>query len=66
MEEIRTEDVVCLTFDKNKRFIVEKVDPYSSTILVSYFSDYHQKLVSCEIEKRYITKVKDDNEEHQQ
>lgn len=67
MNEIKIGDVVCLIFDKSKRFLVES--PMSNSthkIIVSYFSDYYKGIVQCEIEKRYLTKISDDNESLQE
>ncbi len=63
MNEFKIGDIVCLTFDKSKRFlVVAPKDNFSQEITVSYFSDYHNGIISCKIEKRYLTKVSDDSE----
>lgn len=55
-EKFRIEDVVCLTFDESKRFIVTSLE-IKGKIGVSYFSDYRKEITEAEIAPKYLMKV---------
>lgn len=50
MEAINSGDIVCLSFDSNKRFLVESATLIDGKIRVLYFSDFHGKIKHADIE----------------
>lgn len=50
--EFKIGDVVCLTFDKSKRFLVKSNLLIKGKIQLDYFDE--TKIVICEIEPQYL------------
>lgn len=64
MSEIKIGDVVCLTFDEGKRFLVESpLDNASKRIMVSYFNEFRNEITRCDIDIRYLKRCPQANEE---
>lgn len=59
-ETINPGDIVCLTFDKSKRFLVElPFDPDHTKVLhLLYFNESKGELQQCTLDAKYFTKVK--------
>ncbi len=58
MEEIEPGNVVCLTFDKSKRFLVElPFDPHTENLHLLYFNESKGEFQHCVLEAKYFTKV---------
>lgn len=55
-EDFHIGDVVCLTFDETKRFIVSSPE-MRGEIGVSYFSDCHKGIVKTTIPSEYAKKI---------
>lgn len=55
-ENFHIGDVVCLTFDETKRFVVSSPE-MGGKIGVSYFSDYHMDIMEAKILPKYIKKI---------
>lgn len=50
--KFKQEEVVCLVFDKNKRFIVESGIIVGGKISVTHFDG--REIVTCEIDPKYL------------
>ena len=51
-------DIVCLTFDKSKRFIViNSIIPKGDMVTVAYFNEYKGEILGITIPEEYLVKV---------
>ena len=57
MEDIKIGDVVCLTFDEDKRFLVESDILIDGKIRVLYFNEVLGRITCVDIEPRYLSVV---------
>lgn len=59
MNKFKEGDIVCLVFDKSKRFIVINDKPVTTDnlITVAYFSDFHGNIKTVCIQEEYLTKA---------
>lgn len=57
MNEIKAGSIVCLTFDFNKRFLVENDTLIGGKIRVLYFNEILGKITTADIEPEYLVKV---------
>lgn len=53
LSDFKNGDIVCLTFDKTKRFLVESNIIVEGKIAVAYFNG--MEIVICDIEPKYLT-----------
>lgn len=54
MDKFQIGDVVCLVFDKSKRFRVKSPVLVKGKIELEYFDEARYEIVTCEIEPRYL------------
>ena len=57
MNEIKAGSIVSLTFDFNKRFLVENDTLIGGKIRVLYFNEILGKITTADIEPEYLVKV---------
>ncbi len=57
MEDIKAGSLVRLTFDSNKRFLVENDALIGGKIRVLYFNEILGKITTADIEPKYLVKV---------
>lgn len=57
MEDFHTGDIVCLTFDESKRFMVSSGLIVGGKIEVSYFSEYQNKITEALINPQLLMRV---------